>query len=101
MRWEERVIDNNNTGSFYNFVNKKLACKAGAGALRTGEKGNVTVERANLPNEFFGSGCTVDDGSKPTFIRLVSSDANIDSVKKTLVTWWLTAAAIVNNAPRT
>jgi len=48
---EQKVIDSNNTGSFFNFVNKKLTCKKGVGVLRDEQSGNTVSgdeEQANM-----------------------------------------------------
>jgi hypothetical protein len=68
--------------SFFNFVNNKLTCMTGIGALRNSENAIVTddEQRANLLNEFFGSVCTVDNGIKPALNRDVANDVKIDSV---------------------
>jgi len=34
LKKEQKLIESNNIGTFYKFVNKKLSCKAGIGALR-------------------------------------------------------------------
>ncbi len=82
IRKEQRVIESNNAGSFYNFVNKKLTCKTGIGALRNSENAIITddEQRANLLNEFFSSVCTIDNGIKPALNRAVANDVKIDSV---------------------
>ena len=85
IKQEQKVIENNNTGSFYAFINKKLSCKKGVGALRD-EQGNTIISdesRADLLNDYFSSVCTTDDGAQPTVTRAVPDSASIDSVNFT------------------
>jgi hypothetical protein len=59
-------------GSFFGFINSKLSCKRGLGAL-TSDSGDVITgdqERANLLNTYFASMCTNDYGTVPTFDRV-------------------------------
>ena len=48
IKQEQRVITSNNTGNFYRFINRKLSCKSGVGALRdtTGRLVTDDKERA-------------------------------------------------------
>lgn len=85
IKREQRVIESNNIGSFYRFVNSKLSCRHGVGAL-TNDKGEVITddsERANLLNSYFSSVCTVDDGTVPIANRVVPADVNLHSVEFT------------------
>ncbi len=64
IKREQNVIDNNNAGGFFRFVNSKLSCKRGLGAL-CNDNGEAIVgdaERANMLNEYFASVCTCDNG---------------------------------------
>jgi len=72
---ERRVINNNNVGAFYRFVNARTCDRTGIGPLR-GSDGQTVVndkEKANVLNSFFGSVCSVDDGSKPSVSATVTS----------------------------
>ncbi len=82
LRKEQKVVDSNDTGSFYNFVNRRLTCKKGVGALRKDNNEIVMSdnERANFLNEYFSSVCTTDDGKSPTIDRVVPDDVFLDSV---------------------
>jgi hypothetical protein len=54
IKCEQKVIERNNAGCFYRFVNNKLSCKRGLGAL-SDNKGGVIVsnaERADLLNNY-------------------------------------------------
>jgi len=79
------LIERNNAGCFYRFVNNKLSCKRGLGALADG-KGGVIVseaERADLLNDYFSSVCTTYNGAKPTVERLVPTGVDIKTVEFT------------------
>lgn len=85
IKREEKVIDSNNAGGFFRFVNGKLSCRRGLGALCS-DKGDVItgdVERANLLNQYFASVCTSDDGITPPFPRAVPSDVQLETVNFT------------------
>ena len=82
---ERRVIDSNNVGAFYRFVNARTCNRTGIGSL-LGSDGQTVVndkEKANVLNSFFGSVCSVDDGSKPSVSATVTSstDRSISSVE--------------------
>jgi len=83
MRKKQRVIDSKNTGTFIRYVNKRLTCERGIGALRN--KHNATIvsdcERANLLNEYFCASYTEDNGITPPFERVVSNDMCIDDIE--------------------
>lgn len=82
IRREQRVIDGNNAGAFYEFVNRTLACKKGIGTLRD-VRGNTVIDdkqRANMLNKYFSSVCTVDDGKKPVFASSVANDAPLSDI---------------------
>ena len=76
------MIGSKNVGTFFRFVNKRLSCKRGIGALRN--KQNATIasenERANLLNEYFCSTCTDDNGVIPPIQRSVSDNTSIDNI---------------------
>ena len=85
IKREQRVIESDNVGSFFRFVNGKLSCRRGLGALND-DNGNVVtsdIDRANLLNDYFTSMCTDDDGNKPPFERIVPDDSNLESVEFT------------------
>jgi len=57
------------TGSFFRFVNSKLSCERGLGALSS-DNGDIVTgdqERAILLNTYFTSMCTADNGTNPAF----------------------------------
>jgi len=67
IKREQRVIDQDNAGSFFRFVNSKLSCKRGLSALSSDNGDIVTGDqkRANLLNTFFTSMCTADNRTNP------------------------------------
>ena len=82
IKKERRVITANDKGSFYNFINRKLLCKSGIGALRddTGRLVTGDEQRSSILNQFFSSvGCT-DNGVTPNMPSRVKSDINLESV---------------------
>ena len=82
LKREQKVIESNNTGSFFNFVNKKLTCKKGVGVLRD-EQGNTVSsdeQRANMWNKYFSSVCTEDNGTSPSIDRAVPDGVFIDNI---------------------
>jgi len=85
IKREQKVIDSDNAGSFFRFVNGRLSCERGLGALNDDNGGIVTgdAERANLLNDYFTSMCTNDDGTAPVFDRVVPQDSNLESVEFT------------------
>ena len=86
IKQEQKIIDSNNAGGFYRFVNAILSCKRGIGALKkdNGDVGLTDVERANLLNDYFASVTVKDNGSMPVFDRVVPDDAKLESVDFTV-----------------
>jgi len=71
LKREKKVIESNNTGSFFNFVNKKLTRKKSVGVLYDEQSGNTVSddeERANMLNTYFSSVCTQDNGLNPSIV---------------------------------
>ena len=64
MATENDIIESNNIGTFFKFVNKRLKYRNAIGAL-VDDGGNAVTnddEKATLFNEYFGSLGVVDDG---------------------------------------
>ena len=84
IRREQRVIERDNTGSFFRFVNSKQSCKRGLGALKSDDGDVITgdQERANLLNTFVMSMCTDNDGNKTAFDRVqgLPDDSNLEII---------------------
>ena len=83
IKAEQRVIDSNDVGAFYRFVNKKLVCKTGIGTLRNkqGELITDNLAKANLLNEFFASAGVQDDGHHVDIERQVPDNVSLDTIK--------------------
>ena len=80
IKREQKVIERNSAGCFNRFVNNKLSCKRGSGAL-SDNNGSVIVsdaEHADLLNNYFSSVCTV-----PTVERSVPANVEIESIEFT------------------
>ena len=73
---ETSFIDSNNTGKFYNYVNKKMASKTGIGVLKSNVGDDICEPalQAALLNEYFASTFVNDNGILPNFQPRV--DAN-------------------------
>ena len=80
---EQKILNANNLGSFYRYVNKRLSSTTGIAPLKdhSGEILFSDVEKAELLNEYFVSVFTVDDGNIPPFTsRLPSSSSGINDI---------------------
>jgi hypothetical protein len=55
LKRESEVIPSNNIGSFNKFVNKRMSCQQGIGALTKHDGGYATgdADQADLLNNFF------------------------------------------------
>ena len=64
---EEKILNANNLGAFYKFVNGKLSNSNGVAPLidSTGTLLTSDIDKANLFNEYFQSVFTLDDGNLP------------------------------------
>jgi len=64
---EVKIIDANNLGAFYRFVNKRIGNRSSIGVIVDGNSRFVTdsAEKANLFNSYFSSVCVTDNGILP------------------------------------
>jgi len=64
---EKKIIQSNNQGRFYKYVNNKLSNKSGVGMLKNEDGVMITddVEHANLLNNFFCSTNSKDNVVMP------------------------------------
>jgi len=78
IRRENKVIQTNNVGKFYRFVNRRLSNKKGIGAMQINDGTVVTSdrERAELLNKYFSSVCVRDDDNNPPLKRAALRDGN-------------------------
>ena len=79
---ESNLIDSNNLGSFYKYVNKKLSSRCGIGCLKRvdGSLSNDPKEKAELLNKYFASVFTMDDGCSHILPSRVSTGEGLSSV---------------------
>jgi hypothetical protein len=82
---EMKLVDSDNLGSFYRYVNKKLSCCCGVGCLERpdGTLSSDSKEKAELLNNFFASVFTVDDGLCPKLSMRVPTGVGLSSVSFT------------------
>jgi hypothetical protein len=68
IRKEQKIIESNNVGAFYRFINKRIKGKTSIGALRSagGELVVDDYKRANIFSQYFTSVCVTDDGLMPS-----------------------------------
>ena len=85
MKREQNVIECNNAGTFFNFINNKLLCKRGLGALKNDNGDLITDDgdRANLLNDYFASMGTSDNGIIPDLERVVPEKSNLENIEFT------------------
>ena len=79
---ERNLIASNNTGQFFNFVNRKLSSKSGIGALRNSAGKLVTgdEQRADMLNTYFSSVCKNDNGNLPNIDKRVDDNVRLEFV---------------------
>ena len=83
---ELKLLNANNLGAFYKFVNTKLSSPSGIAPLvnASGQLLTSDLDKANLLNEFFESVFTQDNGTAPNFPnRLPPGASCINDVKIT------------------
>jgi hypothetical protein len=68
---ELKLVQSNDLGKFYRFVNNKLNSKLPVSPIKdaTGTLITNCTDQANIFNTYFGSVFTVDDGNKPSLAR--------------------------------
>jgi len=82
---ESNIIESNNLGKFYRYVNKRLTYRRDLGAL-IGTDGATVVddeEKATLFNNYFASVGVVDDNVTPVCDMVLNSDNAIDTIEFT------------------
>ena len=81
---EQKILDAQNLGAFYKFVNRKIGNQSGVAPLKDDKLNLITsdIDKANLLNAYFESTFTNDNGSSPNFSsRLQNRNDGIDDVK--------------------
>jgi len=77
---EQRIIDSNNLGTFYRFVNKRISNRAGIGAvLENGVELTADRDKARAFNSYFASVGCHDDNNIP--VCPVKTDNFLESVE--------------------
>ena len=76
---EKSLIETDNLGRFYKYVNRKLAVKTGIGILKNGTGGNVIEpsKQAEMLSNYFATTFVDDNGILPNFSPKVSQDASL------------------------
>ena len=79
---ENRVIDSNNIGTFYKYVNKKLSHPTGIGTLFDSKHSPVVddLSKAELLNHYFQSVYTNDNNVLPQFNSRLSDGRMLDNI---------------------
>lgn len=80
---EDKVINSNNIGKFYRFVNSRMSCRSGVGTLinDAGEHTTADKDKSNILNEYFCSVCTKDNGITPPFDVDLPFDTSISNIQ--------------------
>ena len=80
--WKKTIIDSNSIGSFYKYVNKKIAngCSVGTLIDSAGKPVFDDTEKADLLNSYFCSMGTDDNGVASVVERTAPNGVNITNV---------------------
>jgi len=79
---ESSVVESNNLGTFYRYINKRMNHRNPIAALAD-SMGSLVVsdsDKANLFNQYFSSVSVVDNGIMPNHISLLDTPVVLDSV---------------------
>ena len=84
LRIEEYIVETNNVGSFYRFINRRIYDRPSIGAISLDNYGSVLTDdhaKATALNNYFASVCSRDNGVNPecdaNYVTCLSS-VNID-----------------------
>jgi len=82
---EKQVLESDDIGSFYKYVNKKMLRSSGVGTLvdDNGTLCDDNAGKANISNRYFASVCTADNGILPNVARVVPDSASLESISFT------------------
>ena len=82
IKKEMEVIQSDNAGNFFKYVNKKLSNTKGIGALieDANQVVNEDADKANMFNAFFASNCVVNNGITPEPRNVAPNNASLDSI---------------------
>ena len=79
---ENRIIESENVGKFFNYANRKFTCKSSVGPLRTTD-GSLTTDRLHkteLLQPVFSSAFTKDNGNLPSCSNIASSTNKLSTI---------------------
>ena len=79
---ERALVDSNNLGRFYKYVNRKLSSKSGIGVLKNDQNELIydSAGQASILNKYFSSAFPHDDGTNPLFPTRISDDIGLSSI---------------------
>ena len=79
---ERALIDSNNLGRFYKYVNRQLSSKSGIGVLKNDQNELIydSAGQASILNKYFSAAFTHDDGTNPLFPTRISDDIGLSSI---------------------
>ena len=80
---ERRIIDSNNLGQFYRYVNRKLSSKTGIGIIKdsSGKFVSDPVGQGDAFNKFFADSFVTDNNSIPPFPSRTPPDVGLANIK--------------------
>ena len=96
---ESRVIDADNIGAFYRFVNVRLGNKTGISPLHDAS-GNIILDdqsKADLLNNYFASVGTIDNGMLPPITQPISCVCTLQTVVFTEANVTIATRKLKNN----
>jgi len=81
-----KVVNADNLGTFYRYVNRRLTSKSGIGPLydNHGKLVSDNATKANLLNHYFASVCTDDNGCMPNVYHRVDSTCSLSDISFTV-----------------
>jgi len=82
---EKQILESDDVGSFYKYVNKKMLRSSGVGTLvdDNGTLCDDNAVKANILNRYFASVCPADNGILPNVARVVPDSASLESISFT------------------
>jgi len=80
---EMRIIESDNLGSFYRYVNKRISYRTDIAALTNNAGGVIVdnVQKADMFNEYFASVGTIDNNITPVCNSVVGADKLLETVE--------------------
>ena len=97
---QDRLIEIDNLGQFYSYVNRKLYCKVAVGPLKD-DKGVIiddSQSKASILNEYFSTVFRRDNGQMPT--TAISRCADFDKLQSMCFTRDLVLKQLHSTKPK-